>query len=159
VENEWRDLCTAPRDGTIIEIRSTYGVAPWYGLYKWTTTHCSLGVDGGLHQYEAEADWCGVNRLGSVFTESRDFMWRPYQAGNPEQYIDPTNGAQETARYWRQAVAHESGVSLLYLEAVTLKNRCLNWLGDRLFRNRRYHIHRIEDITTRERINHTPDSE
>ena len=31
----WRPINTAPRDGTVIEIKNNYGLAPWYDLFRW----------------------------------------------------------------------------------------------------------------------------
>ena len=31
---EWQPMDTAPRDGTVVEIRQSYGVAPWYAVAK-----------------------------------------------------------------------------------------------------------------------------
>lgn len=33
---DWRPVATAPRDGTIVEMLETYGIAPWYGIFRWT---------------------------------------------------------------------------------------------------------------------------
>lgn len=32
----WKRMASAPRDGTTVEMLETYGVAPWYGIFRWT---------------------------------------------------------------------------------------------------------------------------
>jgi hypothetical protein len=35
VPREWRMMDTAPRDGTVVEIKCCYGLHPWYGFYHY----------------------------------------------------------------------------------------------------------------------------
>ncbi len=88
VSNEWRNITEAPRDGSVIEIQNNYGIAPWYGIFKWvnergwvdaTDDNMGLGSDDGDH-----------------------LSWRPFD-GSPPSYVDPTNGAQDTNEYWLRA--------------------------------------------------------
>lgn len=88
----WDPINTAPRDGTIIEVQCNYGVAPWFGLYRWE--------DGG-----SGARWWEVGGFDSSFTEGGSFSWRPY-TGDPERYIDPTGGEQDTRNYWLAAAGY-----------------------------------------------------
>lgn len=76
---------SAPHDGTPVEICCAYGVAPWYGVFKW--------VNG---------DWIGVLDSSTGVSEGSYLSWRPL-SGKPENYIDPTNGKQNTPEYWRKA--------------------------------------------------------
>lgn len=111
-------IATAPRDGTIIEIKNTYGVAPSYALFRWsgeiawpdgrtTTTSpywqsvkdCRSGLDG-------EGPWA---------------TWRPF-IGDPSMYVDPTNGAQHTSEYWRGATAAKHGLPLDAFERIAAEN-------------------------------------
>jgi hypothetical protein len=98
--SDWGPMSTAPKDGTIIEIRCTYGVAPWYGLFRWSNT-VDFGHGAGLSN---SAAWRGVpdSRQG-IASEDATFSWRPYY-GQPGQYDDPTHGAQNTREYWLRAV-------------------------------------------------------
>lgn len=32
----WRAMDSAPRDGTVIEIRCSWGYEPWYGNFRWS---------------------------------------------------------------------------------------------------------------------------
>ena len=34
----WKPIESAPKDGTIVEIRCKYGIDPWYGEFKWSNT-------------------------------------------------------------------------------------------------------------------------
>ena len=94
---QWQHMSSAPRDGTIIETRCTYGVAPWYGLHKW---------DG--------ARWVSPDGLSGVTGEST-LAWRPHN-GDVAAYIDPTNGFQDDPKYWRQAVAVKYGLPKNHFE-------------------------------------------
>ena len=82
--NDWRNILSAPRDGTPIEIRNTWGIAPHYGLCKWV-----LGQG-----------WVYANDPSASMIDGPHLDWREY-AGKPEDYVDPTNGRQETVEYWR----------------------------------------------------------
>lgn len=85
----WRSMDSAPRDGTVVELMCTYGVAPWYGLHRW------------------DAEWktwrSATDDRKSVDGEAT-LHWRP-TSQSPEAYTDPTNGAQDSREYWLAAVA------------------------------------------------------
>lgn len=54
----WQSMDTAPKDGSIIEIMNTYGLVPWYGLFKWSKVQNIGGPEDkmkectGLSPYE-----------------------------------------------------------------------------------------------------------
>ena len=81
----WQSIKSAPRDGTTIEMLETYGVAPWYGLFRWGTQYGQSG-------------WWQINRRGFSVMENECLFWRPYKSG--KAYVDPTGGAQESMAYW-----------------------------------------------------------
>lgn len=100
-EPPWRPMTSAPRDGTVVELRCTYGVRPWYGLFRWTDSMEMLDQQGALvTMYMQSPWWASLKRPGQGMTDDKTLMWRPYE-GDPGAYIDPTQGAQETAAYWR----------------------------------------------------------
>lgn len=96
--SDWRSMDSAPRDGTVVEVMCTYGVAPWYGLYKWN----------GTGWYKAGDDRIGVGSESSL-------KWRPYH-GDVTAYRDPTGGMQNDMAYWRGAVAAKHGLPLDHFE-------------------------------------------
>lgn len=87
----WRPRETAPLDGTAVEIKNSYGVAPTYSLSKW---------DGRY--------WQHVNNPNSGTCDGAHVSWRPY-SGDPAAYVDPTGGAQDTVEYWDRAVIQATG--------------------------------------------------
>jgi hypothetical protein len=92
----WAPMATAPRDGTVIELRCTYGVAPSYGLYAW----------------DAEWPWWKSvkdPRTGFMVDAETSLKWRPC-VGDPAGYVDPTGGAQNDMAYWRGAAAASGGL-------------------------------------------------
>ena len=117
---DWRGMATAPRDGTIIEVRCTYGVAPWYGLYRWTD-RITLNQNGVIHEMTGQPRWAKVGDDSSGFSEDSSFSWRPYN-GAATAYIDPTGGLQDSPAYWRGAVAAKYGLPLNYFEQETAQN-------------------------------------
>lgn len=80
----WHEMDSAPRDGTVIELKNTYGLAPWYGLFKWT-----------------EHGWEDAIQSGRTISDDDYINWRRY-SGEIESYQDPTSGAQETTHYWNE---------------------------------------------------------
>lgn len=107
----WQPISSAPRDGTIIEICCTFGVAPWYGLYKWeggeqcsnqnqSLAHGLAGMQGSPGRQGR--DWVDVRDPLKSVTDGDYLQWRPTNA-TAESYVDPTHGAQETTEYWLQA--------------------------------------------------------
>ncbi len=81
----FQSMESAPRDGTFIEICCQYGVAPWYGVFKW--------------------DGSGWRNGKSGVSEGSFLSWRPVKNGSKD-YIDPTGGAQNTRNYWLQACGY-----------------------------------------------------
>lgn len=80
----WQPVSTAPRDGTTVEMLETFGVAPWYGLFKWTKDDGWMRADGSSQ---------GV-------MENYCLFWRPYKPAPTTPYVDPTGGAQDKVAYW-----------------------------------------------------------
>jgi hypothetical protein len=109
----WQPMDSAPRDGTVIEVRCTYGVAPWFGLYKWSSHMKFPDRNGVVVIMTGTPRWVGANagKENSSFAEGGSFMWRPY-TGDPVRYTDPTGGMQDSAAYWRGAVAAKYGLPL-----------------------------------------------
>ena len=107
----WRPIGTAPKDGTIIEIRCTYGVAPWYGLYRWSNGIRYAIFQGQEVKILGSPGWVKVGDDMAGFEEDPTFSWRPY-TGNASIYVDPTGGAQDSPEYWRGAVAAKYGLPL-----------------------------------------------
>lgn len=94
-EDGWRTMQSAPRDGTVIEFMETFGIAPWYDLYRWAV------VESG-----SSARWVNSGssgRAGNGVGEDSCLFWRPYK-GNPNAYHDPTNGEQNSTSYWCAAM-------------------------------------------------------
>jgi hypothetical protein len=83
----WQRIVSAPRDGTAIEIKNDYGIMPTYSLCKW--------VHG--------EGWKYVNDESRGVIDGDHLTWRPYE-GDPANYVDPTNGAQETREYWQRGM-------------------------------------------------------
>jgi hypothetical protein len=111
----WLPIETAPRDGTVIEIRNCFGVAPWYGLFVW---------DAPRREWRSAVDdRCGIIE-GSYLT------WRFYFSPVAE-YSDPTGGFQNDPRYWREAVARKYRLPIDTFEPKPEKKSFLNRLKDR----------------------------
>lgn len=128
---EWKSMDTAPRDGTIVELKCTRGVAPWYGIFQYTNkyTLVPFGTTELMTFTDTESSWRGVPDASRGIASESSFQWREYQ-GDPCEYRDPTNGFQEDPRYWRQAVARSEGLPLDYFEPKpSVYSRIMSWLG------------------------------
>lgn len=107
----WQPMASAPHDGTVVEVRNNYGVAPWYGLYRWAVS-----------EFDNTGHWFNAKQASHFFDhESDTLMWRPYK-GDVTAYVDPTGGAQESMAYWRGASAQASGLPPDAFEELTRKN-------------------------------------
>lgn len=102
----WRPMSEAPRDGTVIEVRNSAGVAPHYALHSWR--------DWNNFGHE----WYDFQSHPTFFdADNSRFQWRPY-SGDITAYVDPTNGAQDKMAYWRGASAAANGLSPDYFESM-----------------------------------------
>lgn len=105
----WSEMASAPHDGTVIEVRCACGVAPWFELFRWDVER---------------QRWADAKNPALSFTESRDFMWRPY-TDSVENYVDPTGGRQYDPCYWREAAARSLGKPWDYFELTVTKEKQL----------------------------------
>lgn len=94
----WRSVKTAPRDGTVVEMIETFGVAPWYGLFQWTK-----GKSEGTDRMPPIWFQLDTRQPGTVVTEDECLFWRPYK-GTVKDYVDPTGGFQKSIAYWCTAM-------------------------------------------------------
>jgi len=106
----WQPMEVAPRDGTIIELMCTYGVAPWYGLFYWSAKGMAQSMDGGMVEIEfGQPRWVNAKDKSSGVSDEPYLKWRPFNGG-VNSYVDPTGGAQNSMAYWRDAVATKYGL-------------------------------------------------
>lgn len=119
-QQDWHPIGTAPKDGTVIEVRCTYGVAPWYGLFIWKEIVVLHDNNGESHEMRSPG-WKRVGDDSSSFEEGSSFTWRPYR-GMTISYIDPTGGAQDSPAYWRGAAAASHGLPVDVFEKSTQLN-------------------------------------
>lgn len=98
---DFQDIGTAPRDGTIIEI-CNQGAMPYYHLSQWS----DLGEEGEIvwraDDYKFERFvWQDPGRQAYYQSDAwKQLKWRRTDQ-KPGSYVDPTNGAQNTAEYQR----------------------------------------------------------
>lgn len=110
IGDDWRSIDAAPRDGTVIEVCCTYGVAPWYDLYRWTDeailphveTSEGVSVESLRPHKFGKPRWYSATKPGQGVSDEAHLFWRP-TTQDPETYIDPTQGFQDTNAYWLQA--------------------------------------------------------
>lgn len=118
--DDWRSMATAPRDGTWVELKCTYGVAPWYCIARWTDEVRAWGRNGWTETYRAsKPSWVKPGGGGPFY--ERSLHWRPY-VGEVTSYVDPTGGMQDDPAYWRGAVASKHGLPLDYFEEAAARN-------------------------------------
>jgi hypothetical protein len=126
----WRPMSEAPHDGSVIEVRCTWGVAPWFGLYAWVDGgwfKASKSTPGTLKPGETGRIDIAVpmdgqthilghkNLLAYSFDDGPEFTWRSFK-GDSASYVDPTGGAQDSEGYWRGAAAASNGLPPSYFE-------------------------------------------
>ncbi len=101
-ETPWQSMESAPRDATVVELRCTYGIAPWYGLFQWVQdewSHPTVWLwRSATDPRTSVGDRCR-NALGGC---EDNLSWRPTDQ-DATSYIDPTNGFQATREYWESA--------------------------------------------------------
>lgn len=119
---------TAPRDGTYVELKNTYGVAPWYCIARWTDENFALGANGTKMTFKTnKPSWVKPDGVGPFSEES--LHWRPYN-GSVEDYVDPTGGMQNDPAYWRGAVASKYGLPINHFEKEVIAKSVSNPLRD-----------------------------
>ncbi len=120
----WRSMDAAPRDGTWVELKCTYGVAPWYCIARWTDEYVCQGRNGERYTGKSDKPSWQKPEGGGPFSEG-SLHWRPY-SGEVSAYADPTGGMQNDPAYWRGAVANKYGLPLDHFEKMAAKNRTKN---------------------------------
>jgi hypothetical protein len=112
---DWKPGASAPRDGRIIEIMETYGIAPWYARVKWLkkgqTYKTIITIDDGKgHQTtqpytatESTGRWMEVDDPAGGPSDDECLFWRPTKQTG-KSYDDPTHGAQKSVAYWCSAM-------------------------------------------------------
>lgn len=116
----WRSMETAPRDGTWVELKCSYGVAPWYCIARWTDEEVMRCVNGPSVTFKkSKPSW--IKSSGGGPFDERSLQWRPY-SGEVADYKDPTGGMQDDPAYWRGAAARKYGLPLDHFEAMAARN-------------------------------------
>ncbi len=77
-DNGWQSMASAPRDGTVIEIRNDYGVMSSYGLYRWSSD--------GIPWLSATQPMTGYGH-----DMEQHLRWRAY-SGDPTSYDEGRSG-------------------------------------------------------------------
>ena len=128
LREDWLEMGAAPRDGSVVEIACLAGIAPWYGLYRWTEPGDTypdgepygsepgwrdpLRLSGGVgapNRIDSTAWFSGPRELYEAIcrddpTGEKYLLWRP-TAQDPAHYVDPTRGEQGGRAYWLRAIA------------------------------------------------------
>lgn len=111
---EWKPISTAPKDGTRIEFLETFGVAPWYGQYRWmkkgekykaevwTTDRQGHSTRTERELTESSGRWVNVEDTAMGINEDSCGFWRA--TSQSEKYVDPTGGKQKSVAYWCAAM-------------------------------------------------------
>lgn len=120
-------MFTAPRDGTYVELKCTYGVAPWYCVARWTDENLAITSGGGNVPIKTSSPrW--VKPEGGGPSDEGSLQWRPYHDAI-DDYVDPTAGYQNDPQYWRTAVARKYALPDNYFEPKQKKSS----LWERIF--------------------------
>lgn len=113
---------TAPRDGSIVEIKCKYGVVPWYGLFRWSDQGYAYGNQGLTECSGWPLGWRGGGQsAGSNVDEGPYLLWKPF-VGDPSAWKDPRGEYEVSAAYERGAIAAKYSLPLDYFEKETAKN-------------------------------------
>jgi hypothetical protein len=98
----WKDMASAPRNGTVVEILNAFGWRPWYGRFKFTHDETISFSDGSKERVHHDSGiWLDVDNPAQSMDNESCMYWRPY--AGPAKYVDPTHGAQDTDAYWRKS--------------------------------------------------------
>lgn len=79
--NDWQNMKTAPRDGTVVEIKNAYGLMPTYGRGK----------------FDQHRGWIDASDPDKGWFDERSLFWRP-DSGVDIESFNPTD------EDWRRAV-------------------------------------------------------
>lgn len=101
---DWKSIDSAPRDGSVIELKNTYGLMPTYSVAKWE-----------------DEGWRDAGDPMRGVMDGPHLEWRPY-AGDIATYLDPTGGRQDAPDYWDAATARSAGISVRQLHAIRARN-------------------------------------
>ncbi len=101
----WMPSATAPHNGTVVEMMQTFGIAPWYGLFKWSDVTTSMSGHGPVQIKLSSPEWVSADGQHGGMSGLECAFWRPYKKPETEKYTDPTGGAQNSVAYWC-AAAH-----------------------------------------------------
>lgn len=111
---DWKPIDRLPkqfRDGRAVELMETFGIAPWYGLFKWTNkvVAASSICDTKGHCKEMPAEEItvdyGWHSASNGIDEDNCLFWREYNGS--DHYVDPTGGAQNGIAYWCRAAGEK----------------------------------------------------
>ena len=103
LEGSWQHMSAAPRNGTVIEVIQTWGIAPTYGLVRFPQKGSVFEQFNRGKSAVEDLTWEDVSNPTQGYTNLGNCLrWRPYK-GDPKTYVDPTGGAQNTTAYWCQA--------------------------------------------------------
>jgi hypothetical protein len=126
----WQPVSTAPRDGTVVEMLETYGVAPWYGIFKWTKTQTTGGPTGSrtcdgspspyeqLDQYWKAHPWQARYYGTSYIPDWFHFNQRWAEWTSKHCHADPVRTFEMSSPEWVQIDKSGSSAS---------EDECLFW--------------------------------